>query len=99
MEYQIPNTSPYLHGNIVVYEDKTYSLEPPANPRIYHNKDGNDIKHEVVEGQTLESLSRLYYKNSKEWHQIATYNPEIWDFFNLEPGIILTIPHPNKFRL
>lgn len=98
MEYQIDNTSPYLHGSIVIYDDNTYSLEPPANPKSFHNKNGNDVKHEVVEGQTLESLSRLYYHNSKEWHNIATYNPDIWDFNNLEPGKIITIPNPLKFR-
>lgn len=99
MDFQIDNTSPYLYGSIVAYEDKTYTLEPPANPKAFHNKVGQDVKHQVVEGQTLESLSRQYYKTPKYWHIISTYNPEVWDFMNLEPGTILTIPHPNKFRL
>lgn len=99
MELTVSKTSPYVNGQVTVYADKTYSLDPPQDPRIYHNKSGEDVNHEVVHGQTLESLSDLYYKTSAYWHQISTYNPQIWDFENLEPGTIIIIPHPTKFKI
>lgn len=98
MDIHIDKNSPYVNGKIVTYEDGTYTLDPPDNPLEYHHDVGPDIKHEVVQGQTLEQLSSRYYKTSSLWHRIATYNPNVWDFINLEPGSVIIIPNPNKFR-
>lgn len=98
MNIEVTRDSPYVNGTIVVYEDGTYSLDPPDNPLKYHNNSGEDKTHQIRQGDTLESLSRLYYKNSAEWHQLLNYNPWIWDYENLPVGENLLIPNPIKFR-
>lgn len=99
MDLLIEKTSPYVNGAVVVYEDGTYSLDPPDNPKAFHNEGGEDIYHTIVDGETLESISYLYYKTSAYWHMLSTYNVDVWDFDKLETGKVLLIPHPTKFSL
>lgn len=49
------------------------------------------INHTVLEGETLQSISFKYYRNSGRWGDIATFNG-IVDPFSIEKGIVLAIP-------
>lgn len=51
----------------------------------------SDIRHTVLEGETLQSISFKYYGSSGRWGDIATFNGII-DPFDLEKGTVLVIP-------
>lgn len=50
------------------------------------------VKHTVLEGETLQSISFKYYGSSGRWGDIATFNG-IVDPFDIEKGVVLAIPN------
>jgi len=48
--------------------------------------------HVYVEGERLDQLAYLYYKNPEYWWIIPEYNPQIPDFTNIVPGTVIRIP-------
>jgi nucleoid-associated protein YgaU len=50
-------------------------------------------EHIYKEGERLDSIAYQYYKNPSFWWLIAEYNPEVLDFFTINPGKTLRIPN------
>lgn len=98
MNIEIQRDSPYVNGVLVVYDDNSYTLDPPDNPLKYYNQSGDDKTHLIQQGDTLESLAYLYYKNSSFWHVILNYNPWLEEIEDLPMGQNLLIPNPQKFQ-
>lgn len=80
-------TSPY-HNNVykVKYQDGDVSLE-----RWQSDANDSGIIHTVLEGQTLQEISFIYFGDSGRWGDIADIN-NIHDPFDIEPGSSIIIP-------
>jgi len=50
-------------------------------------------EHIYKDGERLDAIAYKYYKNPSFWWLIAEYNPEILDFFEVQPGTTLRIPN------
>lgn len=50
-------------------------------------------EHIYVEGERLDQLANLYYKNSEYWWIIPEFNPQISDFTAITPGTIIRMPN------
>lgn len=82
------NTSPYhTESYKVKYQDGEVSLERWG----HNNLEDSGIVHTVLDGQTLQEISYIYYRDSGRWGDIATFN-DIYDPFELEIGSSIIIP-------
>lgn len=83
-------TSPYnrMDAYKVLYEDGEYSLERSDKSASLKP---SQYTHILMEGETLQSVSFIYYGDSGRWGDIATFNG-IVDPLDLNPGITLQIP-------
>ena len=70
------------------YDEGDFSLEREVNNSLTDS----GIQHIVLEGETLQSISFKYYKNSDRWSDIADYNAII-DPLDLNKCDILIIPN------
>lgn len=84
------NASPYLNSYGISYENGDTSLE--RLPYTYI-KGINDLVHTVIEGETLQSISFRYYKDSGLWYVISDTNDIYNPFSELIPGMELLIPN------
>ena len=83
--------SPYDSAVIVEYPDKSISLES-TKEEVFTTPD--DLIYTVKDGDTLQGIASVYYKDSGLWHIIAMAN-DIQNPFNeneFYPGQILKIP-------
>lgn len=80
--------SPYSNNAYKVeYEEGDVSLERITNPEL----SDSGLRVTLLEGQTLQELSFLYYGDSGRWGDIASIN-EIDDPFNLPVGSSIILP-------
>lgn len=49
--------------------------------------------HQVAGYERIDQLAFGYYSDETKWYLIADANPEILDWEDLDPGIILRIPN------
>jgi len=50
-------------------------------------------EHVYSEGERLDQLASMYYKNPEYWWIIPEFNPQISDFTNIAPGTTVRIPN------
>lgn len=66
-------------------------------PIVFYSPDSlvgiNYREHIYKSGERLEGLAFKYFNRADLWWSIVEYNPEIKDFFNIEPGTVLRIPN------
>ncbi len=55
--------------------------------------EGRLVEHVVAEGETVDTLARIYFGDDRLWPAILDANPLIHPF-DLEPGVVLSIPLP-----
>lgn len=97
-EITIDPTSPYVNGYVVDYGNGTYSLERPVDPASYFNKKAGGSYYTTKAGDEIDALAQKYYGDSRYWHAIASCNPHVINFIQLEPGIKLYIPNIRQFQ-
>lgn len=51
-----------------------------------------DKLHKTVQGETWDSISKVYYGSEKYIHELLKANPEYRNFLTFPAGIILRIP-------
>ena len=83
--------SPYDSVVIVEYPDDSISLESTKETVITTD---DDLIYTVKDGDTLQGISNVYYKDSGLWHIIALANDiqNPFDENEFYPGQILKIP-------
>lgn len=80
--------SPYTRNAYKVeYEEGDVSLERITNPELVDS----GLRVTLLDGQTLQEISFIYYGDSGRWGDIASIN-EIDDPFNLPVGSSIIIP-------
>lgn len=80
--------SPYTRNAYKVeYEEGDVSLERITNPELIDS----GLRVTLLDGQTLQEISFIYYGDSGRWGDIASIN-EIDDPFNLPVGSSIIIP-------
>ena len=80
--------SPYTRNAYKVeYEEGDVSLERITNPELMDS----GLRVTLLDGQTLQEISFIYYGDSGRWGDIASIN-EIDDHFNLPVGSSIIIP-------
>jgi nucleoid-associated protein YgaU len=97
MEIELTADSPYAEGELIDYEDGTYTLERDTNSII--EQQPGDLIYTIVYGDNLSNLAGANYGTSKLWHIIARANPDLVDFFTLVPGTDIRIPNPANYQL
>lgn len=63
---------------------------------FYAFDDVNSVNYSVhyyVKGERLDQIALKYYQRPDFWWVIAEYNPEVKDFFDIQPGTLLRIPN------
>nr|DAL07213.1 MAG TPA: baseplate wedge protein [Caudoviricetes sp.] len=93
MDLNIYNTgsSPYDNAIAFKYKEGDYSLDYVV-PTISFT--GNEIKHTLKEGETLQNIAYRYYGDSGLWYLIAEANQILNPFSDeLYDGLILIIPN------
>ena len=83
----IDYNSRYINGNILNINN-TRIIDITSRPKVSIN---NGITHIVVQGETLESIAYLYYKDATLWWKIADVN-NIKNPLFLTPGTAIYIP-------
>lgn len=48
--------------------------------------------YRVVDGERIDTIAKAHYGRAEFWWMIADANPEVTDWFDLEPGTILRVP-------
>jgi nucleoid-associated protein YgaU len=83
--------SPYDSVVIVEYPDDSISLESTKETIITTD---DDLIYTVKDGDTLQGIANVYYKDSGLWHIIALANDiqNPFDENEFYPGQILKIP-------
>lgn len=83
--------SPYDSVVIVEYPDDSISLESTKETVITTD---DDLIYTVKDGDTLQGIANVYYKDSGLWHIIALANDiqNLFDENEFYPGQILKIP-------
>lgn len=83
--------SPYDSVVIVEYPDDSISLESTKETVITTD---DDLIYTVKDGDTLQGIANVYYKDSGLWHIIALANDiqNPFDEKEFYPGQILKIP-------
>lgn len=80
--------SPYRSNAYKVeYEEGDVSLERINKPELVDS----GLRHTLLDGQTLQEISFIYYGDSGRWGDIASIN-EIYDPFDLQVGSSIIIP-------
>lgn len=82
----------YDESILISYNEGDTSLEPVE--KIIKD-DINDSSHIVKDGDTLQSISHKFYKDSRKWWLIARKN-QLDDVFNLIIGSELIIPNNKR---
>lgn len=49
--------------------------------------------HQMSGAERIDLLAYEYYNDEGKWYMIADANPEIMDWDNLDPGVIIRIPN------
>lgn len=83
--------SPYDSAVVVEYSDGSVSVEPLKDSVT---TTADDLNYTVKEGDTLQGIAHIYYKDSGLWYIIALAN-DIQNPFDLNqfyPGQLLRIP-------
>lgn len=87
------NSSRY-NNSVVDYLQKT--TDGPVTPIVFYSYDDITVTrykiHVYAQGERFDQLSFKYYGNPHMWWVFPEYNPEIRDFFNIEPGTRLRVP-------
>lgn len=86
----ITKTSPYNSRDAVRIDfgDSEYGLDRlDISGDLYPS----NLKHIVLEGETLQNISFKYYRDSGRWGDIAAIN-DIIDPLSIEKGDVLIIP-------
>lgn len=83
--------SPYDSSVLVEYDDGSVSLEP-LRESVTITED--DLNYTVKEGDTLQGIAHVYYKDSGLWYIIAIANDiqNPLDITQFYPGQLLRIP-------
>lgn len=83
--------SPYDSAIIVEYPDGSISLEP-TKEEVTPTED--DLNYTVKEGDTLQGIANVYYKDSGLWYIIALANDiqNPFDINEFYPGQLIRIP-------
>ena len=83
--------SPYDSAVIVEYPDDSISLESTKKDVV---TTPDDLNYTVKDGDTLQGIANVYYKDSGLWHIIAIANDiqNPFDENEFYPGQILKIP-------
>lgn len=83
--------SPYDSAIIVEYQDGSISLEP-IKEEVTPTED--DLNYTVKEGDTLQGIASVYYKDSGLWYIIALANDiqNPFDINEFYPGQLIRIP-------
>lgn len=81
--------SPYTDAVRIRYDDGSTSLERVETEYI---RNGNERIHTVMDGETLQSISYRYYKDSGLWYKIADANNIIDPFTEISVYDQLLIP-------
>ena len=83
--------SPYDSSVIVEYQDDSISLESTKETVVTTD---DDLTYTVKDGDTLQGIANVYYKDSGLWHIIALANDiqNPFDENEFYPGQILKIP-------
>ena len=83
--------SPYDSAVIVEYPDDSVSLESTKETVVTTD---DDLTYTVKDGDTLQGIANVYYKDSGLWHIIALANDiqNPFDENEFYPGQILKIP-------
>jgi nucleoid-associated protein YgaU len=82
----------YKKASLTLFKDGTLYLEDKDKPPVSSIKDRT---HRVIQGDTLFSISYLYYKSHEQWDIIGKAN-KITNPFDLSLGSILIIPFYGK---
>lgn len=48
--------------------------------------------YRVTSGERADTIAKAFYGKGQYWWKIADANPEILDYWNLEPGTVLRVP-------
>jgi len=69
----------------VAYPVVFYAFDDLANASFFY--------HIYKTGETLHSLSQIYFKTPSLWWAIMEYNPEVTDILHIPNNTQLRIPH------
>lgn len=49
--------------------------------------------HTVAAGERIDDIANFYYGDAQKWWFVADGNPEILDWMDLVPGMIIRVPN------
>jgi len=83
--------SPYDSSVVVLYQDGSISLESTKEEVA---TTAEDLNYTVKEGDTLQGIAHVYYKDSGLWYIIALANDiqNPFDINQFYPGQLIRIP-------
>ena len=80
--------SPFSKATVYDYGNGETTLEADTSDIITTNV----VNHYVKEGETLQSIAYMYYKDSGYWDRLVRFNALINPFTDIQPGMNLKIP-------
>lgn len=89
----IANDSRYVTATITTSigaDEETRQEMRPAFPKA---RIISYTYYRVVEADRVDTIARDFYGNAQLWWMIADGNPEIIDWFELDPGTIIRVPN------
>jgi hypothetical protein len=85
--------SRYASSTVVVVDDpvrgkhQAINVEPPPERTFAFTY------YQVTAGETIDMLADRFMGNGQYWWMLADANPEILDWNNLTPGVIIRVPY------
>jgi phage tail protein X len=49
--------------------------------------------YRVIDGERIDTIANDFYGDGRLWWRIADANPEIMDWMDLDPGMVLRVPN------
>lgn len=73
-----------------------YTQRTEIIPGIIIKPDPRDIPHTVKSHETISKISYMYYQSNTLGRLILWRNPELFNEFDIQPGMTIYIPFPLK---
>lgn len=49
--------------------------------------------YRVVDGERVDTIAKTFYGKAELWWMIADANPEVFNWFDVDPGTIIRVPN------
>lgn len=85
-------TSRYADSQVLKVADENGDLQLAIVPGMQSNFTVNFTYYQWVWGDRIDALANQWFGDATRWWSIADANPEILDWTEIEPGVVLRIP-------